>query len=159
MRDSTPNRNGWISDPLADAPACPPFPAFTDFERRALDSTAHFFDDEADAFREQIAAAEVVDRINTIVGFYTRVKVDRARCPPVPLGHRQAHFEVEGIEHGIRIVLWDKDGDGYLETIEGWTVGDNHLEGIDLANLKFLRPVKSARGCGRFKGAYGHARE
>jgi hypothetical protein len=130
------------SGPLANAPACPPIPAFTDFERRALDNTAPLFGDSADAFCEQVATAEVVDRINTIVGFYTKVKVDRARCSPVPLGHREAHFEVEGIEHGIGIVLWDTDGDGYLETIEGWTVRENPLECIDLANLRFIRPTQ-----------------
>jgi hypothetical protein len=124
---------------LANAPPCPPFPAFTDFERRALDSTALMFGDKADAFREQVASAEVVDRINTIVGFYTRVKVDRTKCSPVPLSHQGAHFEVEGIEHGLGIVLWDTDGDGYLETIEGWTVDENPLEGLDLADLKFVR--------------------
>jgi hypothetical protein len=50
-----------------------------------------------------------------------------------------AHFEVEGIEHGLGIVLWDTDGDGYLETVEGWTVDDYPLEGVDLADLKFVR--------------------
>jgi hypothetical protein len=142
MSTPKPNRNGWVSGPLAEAPACPPFPAFTDFERRALDNTAPLFGDKADAFREQVGSAEVVDRINTIVGFYTRVKVDRGKCSPVPFNHQGAHFEVEGIEHGLGIVLWDTDGDGYLETIEGWTVGENPLEGVDLAKLKFLRPTQ-----------------
>ncbi len=83
-----------------------------------------------------------MDRVNTVVGFYTRVKLDRSRCAPLPLGRLEAHFEVDGIECGIGILLWDKDGDGYLETIEGWTVGDNPLEGVDLASLKFLRPSR-----------------
>ncbi|MEK6642433.1 MAG: hypothetical protein AABZ08_00870 [Planctomycetota bacterium] len=131
-----------MTGPLADAPACPPFPAFTDFERRALDSIAPLFGDKADAFREQVASAEVVDRINTIVGFYTRVKVDRVRCSPVPLSQGDAHFEVEGIEHGLGIIVGIRDGDGYLETIEGWTVGENPLEGVDLADLKFVRPTQ-----------------
>lgn len=139
MSEPKPNREGWMTGELADAPACPPFPAFTAFERRALESTAPLFGAKADAFREQIASAEVVDRINTIVGFYTRVKVDRAKCSPVPLSHQGAHFEVDGIEHGLGIVLWDTDGDGYLETIEGWTVDENPLEGVDLADLQFVR--------------------
>ena len=124
---------------LAVAPACPPFPAFTEFERRALESITPLFGPKAGAFLEQISSAQVVDRINTIVGFYTRVKVDRAKCSPVPLSHQGAHFEVEGIEHGLGIILWDTGGDGYLETIEGWTVDENPLEGVDLANLKFVR--------------------
>jgi hypothetical protein len=131
-----------MSGPLADAPACPPFPAFTDFELHALDHFARLFGDQSDAFREQVETADVVDRINTLVGFYTRLKIDRAKCSPVSLRHRTAHFDVEGIEHGIGIVLWDTDGDGYLETIEGWTVGENPLEGIELADLKVVRPTQ-----------------
>jgi hypothetical protein len=128
-----------MTGPLAHAPACPPFPAFTGFEQRALENIAPLFGEKADAFREQVDSAKVVDRINTIEGFYTRVTVDRARCSPVPLKHQCTHFEVEGIEHGLGIVLWDADGDGYLETIEGWTVDENPLEGVDLADLKFIR--------------------
>jgi hypothetical protein len=142
MSEPKPNRDGWMTGPLADAPACPPFPAFTDFEQRALDSVMPLLGDKADAFREQVACAEVVDRINTIVGFYTRVKVDRARCSPVPLRHQSAHFEIEGIRHGLGVVLWDTDADGYLETIEGYTAVGNPLEGVDLADLKFVRLTK-----------------
>jgi hypothetical protein len=134
-----PNRDGWMTGVLAEAPACPPFPAFTDFERRALNSTAPLFSEKAAAFREQVATAKVVDRINTIVGFYTRVKVDQVKCSPVPLSHQGAHFEVEGIKHGLSIILWDTDGDGFLETIEGCTVDEDPLKGVDLANLKFVR--------------------
>lgn len=141
MNTPKPTEMVWMSGPLADAPACPPFPAFTDFEQRALEHTASLLGDNADAFREQVAAAEVVDRINTIVGFYTRVRVNRAKCSPVPLRHQGAHFEVEGVEHGVGIVLWDTDDDGYLATIEGWTVGENPLAGVDLANLKLVRPA------------------
>ncbi len=136
---STRSRDDWMDGRLADAPACPPFPAFTDFERRALDSIAPLFGEKADAFREQIASAEVVDRINTFVGFYTRVKVERTKCARVPFSHQGALFEVEGVEHGLGIVLWDTDGDGYLKTIEGWTVDQDPLEGVDLAGLKFVR--------------------
>lgn len=139
MSEPKPSRDGWVSEELADVPACPPFPAFTDFERRALDSIAPLFGDKADAFRKQVASAEVTDRINTIVGFYTRVMVDRTGCSRVLLRHQGAHFEAEGIEHGIGIVLWDTDGDGYLETIEGWTVGEDPFAGVDLATLKFVR--------------------
>jgi hypothetical protein len=132
-----------MTGPLADAPACRPFPAFTDFERRALESAAPMFGENAKAFLEQVASAEVTDRVNTIVGFYTRVKVDRTKCSPVPLRYQGAHFEVEGIEHGVGIVLWDIDGDGYLETIEGWTVDEDPLEGVDLADLKFGRVTQA----------------
>ncbi|HEX8902540.1 hypothetical protein [Vitreimonas sp.] len=113
--------------------------ALTDFERRALEAMAPLFGDRAETFRAQIASATVVTRKNTGVGFYTSVTVDKGRCAPVPLSHKGAHFEVPGVEHGLGIVLWDTDGDGYLETIEGWTVDDDPLVGVELSELKFVR--------------------
>lgn len=113
--------------------------ALTDFERRALESMAPLFGRQADAFRAQIASATVTDRENTGVGFFTSVTVDKGICVPVPLSHQGAHFEVPGIEHGMGIVLWDTNGDGYLEIIEGWTVDENALVGVDLLELKFVR--------------------
>lgn len=96
MNTQTPNRNGWMTGARSDTLACPPFPDFTDFERQALESTAPQFGDLADAFRAQIKVAEVVDRINTMVGFYTRVKVDRAKSSPAPLRYRDAHLRTAG---------------------------------------------------------------
>lgn len=113
--------------------------ALTDFERRALQATAPLFGDSASAFLEQVSSAVVTERKNTGVGFYTTVVVDRQRCTPVPLSRRGAHFEVQGVEHGVGIVLWDTDGDGYLATIEGWTVDDNPLIPVDLSELRFVR--------------------
>lgn len=139
MNAPKPNRDGWMTGELADAPACPPFPDLTEFERCALESMAPLFRQNAKAFLEQVASAEAVDRINTIVGFYTRVKVDRTKCSPLKLSHQGAHFEVEGIERGVGIVLWDTDGDGFLETIEGWTAEESTLEDVNLAKLKFVR--------------------
>ena len=126
-----------MTGPLADAPACPPFPELTDFERRALESMAPQLGQHAQAFLKQVASANVIDRINTLVGFYTRVNVDRVKCSPVPLREKGAHFEVGGMENGIGVLIWDVDG--YLETIEGWTVDKDTTEGVDLADLKFIQ--------------------
>jgi hypothetical protein len=139
MAASNKNRDGWKTGSLAELPACPPFPAFTDFERQALDSIAPIFGDREEAFRAQIANAEVVDRINTVVGFYTRVRVDRAKCSPVPIHLGGAHFDVEGVELGLHIILWDTDGDGYLEQIEGVGVVSDLLKDVDLASLNMVR--------------------
>jgi len=125
---------------LADYPAIPPFPSFTDFEKQALACISEQFGSDEQAFRDQIAASKVVDRINTIVGFYTRVFVDRSLCRPLPVGLKGEHFEVDQVQHGVGIVLWEEDG--YLETIEGFTYDDDPFEGRDLANLKFLRLVQ-----------------
>jgi hypothetical protein len=128
-----------MTGPLADAPASGPFPDFTDLEWRALQQIAPLFGNRERAFRRQVASAEVTDRINTIVGFYTRVRVDRSSCDAAQFRRQAAHFDVEGIEHGISVILWDDDGDGYLDTIEGVTVDENPLEGVELATLKLIR--------------------
>ncbi len=112
----------------------------TFFERGVLDSVAAAFGDAADAFRKQVETVRVIGRENTIVGFYTLVDVDRTVCAPVPMWGRGGHFDVDGIEHGVGIMLWDRDGDGYLDTIEGWTTEDSGpFDRIDFATLRLVR--------------------
>jgi len=136
MSSDLPNRKGWLTGALAGYPACPPFPSFTDFEARALSCLAEMFQTDAEEFRKQVRASRVVDRVNTIVGFYTRVLVDRSACRPLPIQTKCGHFEVAGIEHGMGVVLWAEDG--YLKTIEGFTYNDDPLRGRDLSDLKFV---------------------
>jgi hypothetical protein len=98
------------------------------------------FGAQAASFLLQVATVEVLDRKNTGVGFYTRVKVDRTKCSPVTFVLAGAYFEVEGVKDVFGILLWDADG--YLDTIEGYTMdGHNPLEGVDLAGLQFTRLV------------------
>jgi hypothetical protein len=133
--DQVPDRKGWLEGRLANYPAVPPFPEFTTFERRALEVIADHFGADAGEFRRQIAACRVVDRINTIVGFYTRTVVDRAAASPMRMNHKGAHFEVPGTRYGMMVALWD-DG-GYLDTIEATTYGDDDLGGQALVDLDF----------------------
>lgn len=140
MTDYLPDRHGWLNEPLASYPAEPPFPAFTDFERRALADLASAFGQQADAFRDQLAAARVVDRVNTKVGFYTRVVLDRSLCRPLPIRAKRGHFEVESLSLGMGLVLWEDSG--YLATIEGYTYEDSPLEGVPLADLRYRSLVQ-----------------
>jgi hypothetical protein len=132
---SVPDRSGWLDEPLASYPPFPPFPE-TRFERRALDVIADDFGAEAEDFRRQIAACRVVDRVNTIVGFYTRIVVDRATTRPLSITHKGDHFEVPGTRWGLLVILWDEDG--YLSDIEGVTYGEDDLGGQALADLDFI---------------------
>ena len=131
-----PNRRQWLSWPLSSAPAVAPFPQLTNFERRALSAIEEGFGPDASEFRHQIDACRVIDRVNTIVGFYTRTAVDRAVALPLTITHRSAHFEVPGTRYGIMVVLWGDDG--YLSTIEGTTYGEDNLSGQDLVDLDFV---------------------
>lgn len=130
-----PDREGWLDEPLAGYPPVPPFPQFTNFERRALEVIASTFGAHANEFRQQIISSRVIDRVNTVVGFYTRIDVDRSASSPLPITHKGAHFDVPGTRYGMSITLWDDDG--YLSTIEGATYGEDDLGGQDLVDLDF----------------------
>ncbi|PZQ54035.1 MAG: hypothetical protein DI570_23400 [Phenylobacterium zucineum] len=118
----------------------PPLPELTNFERQALRDIAALFESEADDFLGQVASARVVDRVNTGVGFYTRVIVDRSLCKPLPVRAKGGHFEVEGLSLGLGVVLWDDEG--YLRTIEGYTYEESPLEARNLSGLKYCRLVQ-----------------
>jgi len=135
-----PDRDGWVTGPLAKLPPCPPFPDFTDFEVRVLDCLAALFGKDEAAFREQVAVAKVVDRINTIHGFYTRVAIDRAACRPLEVQYKGGSFDIEGFEHGLGVVLWDEDG--YLSQIEGFGYSSDMFADIDLAKLRFAKLIQ-----------------
>ena len=109
----------------------------TSFERQALDCMAPLFGARADAFRKQLASVAVVSRENTGVGFYTRVAVDRDRSATLEFTRQAAHFNVEGVEGGLSVILWG-DGDGFLRTVEGVTFGNNQLVDVDLSAIQFL---------------------
>jgi hypothetical protein len=130
-----PDRSGWVDEPLASLPAIPPFPALTNFERRTLYVIAKLFGPEEATFLQQVEAARVTDRINTVVGFYTRIAMDRATVTALPITHKGVHFEVPGTRYGMLVTLWDDDG--YLAEIEGVTYGEDDMGGQELADLDF----------------------
>jgi hypothetical protein len=74
--------------------------------------------------------------VNTVVGFYTRITVNKGLARPLAIQHKGAHFDVLGTRHGMIVVLWEEDG--YLETIEATTYGDDDLGGQDLTDLDFV---------------------
>lgn len=112
----------------------------TAFERYALQAVAQTLGPEdRRAFEQQISAAKVVSRQNTIVGFYTEVEVDRERSLPATINKAGVAFEVEGVPSGMGVVLWDDNG--FLKTIEGFTYGDEELPDVPLAELMALRSV------------------
>lgn len=131
-----PDRSGWLSEPLASAPPVPPFPELTDLESRALEIIAGSLGPVADDFRRQVKACQVTDRVDTKVGFYTRIVVDRTVAPPFATAwHVGVHLEVKGTRYGMAFM--PRDEDGYLATIEGVTYGEDDLAGQDLAALEF----------------------
>ena len=120
MTNEIPDRSGWLGEPLASYPAVPPFPAFTAFEAGVLECIARRAGAYEQIFRQQLAAARVVDRVNTIVGFYTRVVIDRSHTPPltdIPDDIRGAQTELAEANWGL--VFLPRYRDGFLDDIEG----------------------------------------
>lgn len=120
---------------LATLPQCPPFPDLTAFERTVLDVLARTLDEDMDSFEAQVRAARVVGRINTIVGFYTDIEIDRSSCSPLSRSYNTigVFCEFDRIPHGLGVILWFEAG--YLRCLEGWTVDEDPLKGVDLATL------------------------
>jgi hypothetical protein len=149
MSKELPNRDGWVTGVLADYPPVPPFPNFTDLERQALDCIASGLAQDEAALRVQLAHCQVIDRINTIVGFYTRVAVDRQAAPALQglmRGPEGAQIELVQATYGLIFLLWFEDG--YLETIEGALnasgCGDGDgdtFAGVDLNALRIVAVV------------------
>jgi len=124
-----------MDEPLASLPAIPPFPELTKFERRTLSVIAKLFGPDEAAFLKQVDAARVTDRIDTAVGFYTRIAMDRATVAALEITHKGAHFEVPGTRYGMLVTL--RDDDGYLADIEGVTYGEDDMGGQKLTDLDF----------------------
>ncbi|HEY9219429.1 MAG TPA: hypothetical protein VIO94_15385 [Phenylobacterium sp.] len=100
-----------------------------------MDAIAEGSVPDAQAFRSQIEACVVIDRVNTVVGFVTRTVIDRAAAAPLDFAHRSAHFEVRGTRYGMSVTLWAEEG--FLSSIEGITYGEDDLGGQALADLDF----------------------
>jgi hypothetical protein len=133
MSEPIPDRTGWL-DGYADKAPSLPLVELTAFEREALRLIAPQFGAQEADFQRQVAHARVTDRVHTVVGFYTRVEVDRSACAPVAFEQQGGAFEVPGVEAGLGVVLWGSAG--YLETIEGYSYGDADLESLELRDLR-----------------------
>jgi hypothetical protein len=117
----------------------PPIGELTAFESAVLAEIGARLGDDGALFLEQVRHVRVIDRENTVVGFYTQLKIDKSACRALPIkdGHfADGHFQVEQLEVGVGIELYAQDG--FLTTIEGWTVGDDELTDTMIANLKLV---------------------
>ena len=96
------------------------------------------------ALAQQFAALSAIQREHTVVGFYSRLKLNAAVCPQLPGAPADTHWfaaggchaEVTGVDLGLTMILWSQGG--YIDCIEGVSYGD----GADLnPDLFALRPV------------------
>jgi hypothetical protein len=126
---------GWLMEGLRQQ-YVPPIGEFTAFERTVLQALSLDFGAAIDAFLAQVRNARVIGRENTRVGFYTELEVDRS-APALMVRNplAEGHFWAEPLARGVGILLWGRDG--YLTTIEGWTVEDDELTDACIAGLEF----------------------
>ncbi|MBX3479807.1 MAG: hypothetical protein KF842_05365 [Caulobacter sp.] len=149
MENEIPDRGGWVTGELATYPPVPPFPSFTRFEQGVLETMADAAGENGDIFRQQLRAARVVDRINTVVGFYTRIVIERGAAPLLAtINPRLSGCQTELAEANYGLVFILSYEDGYLSQIEGclnssgnYDSGDDTLGGSDLSWLT-LRAVE-----------------
>jgi hypothetical protein len=113
---------------------------FTELERAVLHAIFSETPEIQDALERQFEAAEVVERENTGVGFFTQIVV-RADVPRVssqsPLG-REVGAKVDGLDHGMGFILFMKEG--RMQTLEGFTYSDSTTElNFEALNFEVLR--------------------
>jgi hypothetical protein len=110
---------------------------FTKLELAALHSIFVETPQYADGLAVQLAGASVAARENTGGGFFTTISV-AADIPQIPgprvLGH-ETYASVEGLNHGMGFVLFMKDG--YLNLLEGYSVGYENTASSNLATVTF----------------------
>lgn len=123
---------------MKDAPPVyvPPIGEFTPFERAVLQQMAVKFGEAAGDFQKQVELARVVGRQNTIVGFYTDLTIETSACRPVPAMVVDDFFKAAGVANGVGVVLYARDG--YLTTIEGYTMGGDELTDAMIGSLQIL---------------------
>lgn len=118
--------------------------AFTDLELAALHSIFSETPQLAPGLQRQLAAASVMERENTGVGFFTTIGVADDAPPvsgPGELGNA-THARIAGLAYGLGFVLFIKGG--RLHLLEGYAFGESTV-GLDLAALQFeihFQPVQ-----------------
>ena len=94
----------------------------TPFEQEAIATILRGDHPVFAALRKQLARCEVSEREFTGVGFFTTLAIP-ADVPSVPLDRRLAlgdvHATMNGVEHGVGLVLFVEDG--RLALLEGFT--------------------------------------
>jgi hypothetical protein len=123
----------------SDKQYVPPIGELTAFENAVLAEIGARLGDDGAEFLEQVRNARVLGRQNTAVGIHTDLEIDKSACRALPFkdGHFAGdHFQVEQLEIGVGIELYAKDG--FLTTIEGWTVSDDELTDSGIADLKIV---------------------
>ncbi|MFT6452013.1 MAG: hypothetical protein ACJA06_001501 [Halocynthiibacter sp.] len=110
---------------------------FNELEREALKALCSYWKDKYPALTKQVEAVRCVQRENTGGGFFTELHVDQNVIPRLtgssPInGH---YVRVAGMKYDIGLILFFKDG--YLNLLEGYSVGGENTSNIDFSRDRF----------------------
>lgn len=110
---------------------------FSLLEREALEALCFYWKDQYPALTKQVEAARCIQRVNSGGGFLTELHVDQQVIPrltgPSPIN---GHFvRVDGLEYDIGLILFFEDG--YLNRLEGYSVGCEDTSKIDFSHVCF----------------------
>jgi hypothetical protein len=107
----------------------------TPLEKAVLEAMCDRTPNEADALRSQIETTTVLDRTNTGVGFYTKLKPtnsDKLLTNRVIGG---VFANVAGLDNPVAFLLFTKDG--HVDLLEG-AATDESTATIDFAVARFV---------------------
>jgi hypothetical protein len=107
---------------------------FFPLELAALERIAAAFPGD---LRPQIDAAAVTSRRNSGAGFFTEFSVDRSRAGPIegPRYSPSVEAVLDGFKGPMGLMAWFEDG--YLATLEAYTLGGDDTSQVDFARVNF----------------------
>ena len=117
---------------------------FSRVERAAIEAILSKPVEGMEAVRTQFAAASVIERDYTGVGFFTKISVPPS-MPPLA-DSRQLHdalFDGAAGTPGVFFMLWTDTG--YIACLEGFTVLDSWPNEDDIAEIEPCRTMRGAK--------------
>jgi len=112
--------------------------AFTPLEQIALAAILDEAVEQRAVVEQQLSRSSVHSRENTGGGFFaelvTNASANRLDHPVEPLG-LNVYIGVYGLQYGLGMILHSKDG--YVNLLEGYSVGGEDTSAIDFAQVRF----------------------
>ncbi|WP_447765003.1 hypothetical protein [Sphingopyxis panaciterrae] len=110
----------------------------TSLELAALGAVRTESAEWADIVDQVLLGGSVLSRINTGGGFFTELKAGaggNGQALEDRSSHNDAWINVEGLDHGLGIVLHLKDG---MVLLEGYAVGPEDTSKVDFEHGRFM---------------------
>jgi len=110
----------------------------TELEIAVIRATSDQLDSEdREYLLAQFSRAIVTERKNSGAGFFTYFAIERRPNQKIKADLKRCYVgaEVKGLDGELGFIPWTRDG--YLDCLEGYTLGTGNTVGIDLTQLTF----------------------